>query len=276
MHLSFKRLGSLALLVAFGATSMLPAMAAQPDQPQTKPAPPTSARPKPPGKPQPKPPGKPQPKPPPRPQPKPPGVRPPPKPPIVQPKPPPRPQPKPPVIKPPPRPPIVKPKPPQRPPNRPIWRPGNRPPIWTGPPNNARPPGGGWRPNYGWVPGYRPAWWGPTWRNRRPWLNNNRPWYNGTTVVAGLFGVSLFLNLVNQTIASNSDYVLVPNTDDVYLIVGSVYGFSGTYVSFNFVSYGEEYVEEGDCREFTINGSVPSSANLRAVFNAACIVAYGN
>ena len=70
--------------------------------------------------------------------------------------------------------------------------------------------------------------------------------------------------------------MLVPNTDDVYLIVGSVYGDSGSYVSFNFVSYGQEYVEEGDCRSFTIEGAVPSSSNLRAVLNAACIVAYGN
>jgi hypothetical protein len=267
MRSSYERCASVLLALAFTGTSLLPA-AAQPDQsdkkpPVTKPAPPAH-------------------KPPPRPQPRPPVIKPPPqpRPPVI--KPPPRPQPKPPVVvKPPPRPqpkpPIVRPpapKPPGRP--GPIWRPGTRPPVWMGPPNHLRPPGGGWRPNYGWIPGYRPPWWGPAWRSHRPWLGNIRPWYSGTSVVVGLFGVSLFLNLVNQSIASNSEYVLVPGTDDVYLIVGSVYGNSGTWVSFNFVSYGQEYVEEGDCQSFTIDGSVPSSPNLRAVLNAACIVAYGN
>jgi hypothetical protein len=241
----------------------------QPDHrpPVTKPAPGHPQRPPHPPKPV-KPVPRPPVKPPPKPMPRPPV------------KPPPKPLPRPPVKPPlyPPRPPVKPPPRPKPPPNRPgpIWRPGTRPPVWMGPPNYQRPPGGGWRPNYGWIPGYRPAWWGPTWRNRRPWLGQNRPWYNGTSVVVGLFGVSIFLNLVNQAIASNNDYVLVPGTDDVYLIVGSVYGNSGTWVSFNFVSYGQEYVEEGDCQSFEIDGAVPSSPNLRAVLNAACIVAYGN
>ena len=283
MHFAFTRAACAALALTFGLASFTPAAAQtmQPVQrPVTKPAPPPNG-----GGPKP-PPGQrpPDVRPPvqrPTPGGRPPGPRPTARPPA--PKPPPgRPTPRPPAPKPPPRPTPrptqrpPRPKPPPKPPSGGYWRPGSRPPTWMGPPNYYRPPNNVWRPNYGWVPGYRPGWWGPRWRYNRPWLVHYQPWYTGPTVGGGLFGVSLFVNLVNQSIANNSEYVLVPDTDDVYLILGSVYGDSGSWVSFNFVVYGQEYVEEGDCRSFTIDGRVPSSPNMRAVLNAACIVAYGN
>ena len=126
------------------------------------------------------------------------------------------------------------------------------------------------------MPGYRPAWYGPQWRVRRPWLNGYTPWYTGSTIVVGLFLPGVFISLVNGAVADDSDYILVPGTYDVYLIYPSVFGYNRWWVSFNYVAGGYEYTESGNCRTFRINGHVPTNPNVRAVFNAACIVAYGN
>jgi hypothetical protein len=157
------------------------------------------------------------------------------------------------------------------------WRPGANARIaWRGPSGRFRAPGGGWRPGYAWVSGFRPEWYGRSWRRDRPWLHGNG-WYSGTSIVGGLFGIAAFLLIVNAAAANDTEYVEVPQAPNTYLIPGSVYGADGYDVSFNYVRYGEEYSEVGNCQSFTLgDGEVPQSRSMANVLNGACSIAYGN
>lgn len=135
---------------------------------------------------------------------------------------------------------------------------------WDRYPGWARPGWGSARPwNYGWYDsGYRSSW---NW-----WGANAAAW--GLT---SLTTAAIINSAVDNAVANQTTYVVVPNTD-YRLLYGTVQPNNDQSVRFAVEAGSGETYFDADCNRGTLNGRNPSSSSEAELLNAACQVAFGS
>jgi hypothetical protein len=125
---------------------------------------------------------------------------------------------------------------------------------------------------------------GSSWSNNRPWNNgwyggsyyNNWGWYPGQAAAWGLAGMATFgtiNSLVNSAQSSQVSYIEVPNSD--YSLYYPSVTATGDVVSFEADNGYDTVRFNANCRNGTLNGGTPRTANEAQLLNAACQVAFG-
>ncbi len=155
--------------------------------------------------------------------------------------------------------------------NRYANRPVNR--NWTNTVNinnvNVRP---GWaRPGWGvarpWTTGWYGGWGSPPWGW---WGARAAVWGIGSLATAAAIN-----NAVNASIAAQTTYIVVPESD-FQLLYGSVQPSGSSTIHFAVSANGSTYQLTADCNAGLLNGVDPASAAEAQLLNAACQVAFGN
>jgi len=131
-----------------------------------------------------------------------------------------------------------------------------------------------------------PGWARPGWGYARPWGTG---WYGGWATPAwgwwganaALWGISslasaaVINSAVDSAVASNTTYIVVPQTT-YQLLYGTVQPSGSQGVSFLVQADGSTFNLTADCNAGTIDGALPSDAAQAELLNAACQVAYGS
>lgn len=131
-----------------------------------------------------------------------------------------------------------------------------------------------------------PGWARPGWGVARPW---GYGWYGVSAVpawgwwgaraatwgLATLTTAAIINNAVDNAIADNSTYIVVPNSS-YQLLYGTVAPTSDSGISFDVTANGSTYQLSADCRAGTLNGQQPNTAAEAELLNAACQVAFGS
>lgn len=135
---------------------------------------------------------------------------------------------------------------------------------WDNYPGWARPGWGYARPwNYGWYGGWATPSWG--W-----WGASAAAWGVTTLATAAIINAA-----VDDAVNSHTTTIVVPNTD-YRLLYGSVEPLNEQSVSFSVESGDREVALNADCRQGTLDGRNPSTAQEAELLNAACQVAFGD
>ncbi|MBM5824768.1 MAG: hypothetical protein FJ054_05270 [Cyanobacteria bacterium M_surface_10_m2_119] len=135
---------------------------------------------------------------------------------------------------------------------------------WDNYPGWARPGWGYARPwNYGWYGGWASPSWG--W-----WGASAAAWGVTTLATAAIINAA-----VDDAVNSHTTTIVVPNTD-YRLLYGSVEPLNEQSVSFSVESGDREVAMNADCRQGTLDGRNPSTAQEAELLNAACQVAFGD
>lgn len=135
---------------------------------------------------------------------------------------------------------------------------------WDKYPGWARPGWGYARPwNYGWYGGWATPSWG--W-----WGASAAAWGVTTLATAAIINAA-----VDDAVSSHTTTIVVPNTD-YRLLYGSVEPLGEQSVSFSVESGDREVAMNADCRQGTLDGRNPSTAQEAELLNAACQVAFGD
>jgi hypothetical protein len=82
-------------------------------------------------------------------------------------------------------------------------------------------------------------------------------------------------NAVNASIAAQTTYIVVPESD-FQLLYGSVQPSGSSTIHFAVSANGSTYQLTADCNAGLLNGVDPASAAEAQLLNAACQVAFGN
>lgn len=131
-----------------------------------------------------------------------------------------------------------------------------------------------------------PGWARPGWGVARPW---GYGWYDVSAVpawgwwgaraatwgLATLTTAAVINNAVDNAIADNTSYIVVPNSS-YQLLYGTVAPTSDSSVNFDVSANGTTYQLSADCRGGTLNGQQPNTAAEAELLNAACQVAFGS
>ena len=132
----------------------------------------------------------------------------------------------------------------------------------------------------------RPGWARPGWGVARPW---NTGWYGGwgsppwgwwgaraaVWGIGSLATAAAINNAVNASIAAQTTYIVVPESD-FQLLYGSVQPSGNSTINFAVSANGSTYQLTADCNAGLLNGVDPASAAEAQLLNAACQVAFGN
>ena len=132
----------------------------------------------------------------------------------------------------------------------------------------------------------RPGWARPGWGVARPW---NTGWYGGwgsppwgwwgaraaVWGIGSLATAAAINNAVNASIAAQTTYIVVPESD-YQLLYGSVQPSGSATIHFAVSANGSTYQLTADCNAGLLNGADPASAAEAQLLNAACQVAFGN
>ena len=132
----------------------------------------------------------------------------------------------------------------------------------------------------------RPGWARPGWGVARPW---NTGWYGGwgsppwgwwgaraaVWGIGSLATAAAINNAVNASIAAQTTYIVVPESD-FQLLYGSVQPSGSSTINFAVSANGSTYQLTADCNAGLLNGADPASAAEAQLLNAACQVAFGN
>ena len=132
----------------------------------------------------------------------------------------------------------------------------------------------------------RPGWARPGWGVARPW---NTGWYGGwgsppwgwwgaraaVWGIGSLATAAAINNAVNASIAAQTTYIVVPESD-FQLLYGSVQPSGSSTINFAVSANGSTYQLSADCNAGLLNGADPASAAEAQLLNAACQVAFGN
>ncbi len=131
-----------------------------------------------------------------------------------------------------------------------------------------------------------PGWARPGWGVARPW---NTGWYGGwgsppwgwwgaraaVWGIGSLATAAAINNAVNASIAAQTTYIVVPESD-YQLLYGSVQPSGSSTINFAVSANGSTYQLTADCNAGLLNGADPASAAEAQLLNAACQVAFGN
>ena len=132
----------------------------------------------------------------------------------------------------------------------------------------------------------RPGWARPGWGVARPWTTG---WYGGwgsppwgwwgaraaVWGIGSLATAAAINNAVNASIAAQTTYIVVPESD-FQLLYGSVQPSGSSTINFAVSANGSTYQLTADCNAGLLNGADPASAAEAQLLNAACQVAFGN
>lgn len=132
----------------------------------------------------------------------------------------------------------------------------------------------------------RPGWARPGWGVARPWTTG---WYGGwgsppwgwwgaraaVWGIGSLATAAAINNAVNASIAAQTTYIVVPESD-YQLLYGSVQPSGSSTINFAVSANGSTYQLTADCNAGLLNGVDPASAAEAQLLNAACQVAFGN
>jgi hypothetical protein len=132
----------------------------------------------------------------------------------------------------------------------------------------------------------RPGWARPGWGVARPWTTGwygcwgSPPWgwWGARAAVWGIGSLATAAainNAVNASIAAQTTYIVVPESD-FQLLYGSVQPSGNSTINFAVSANGSTYQLTADCNAGLLNGVDPASAAEAQLLNAACQVAFGN
>lgn len=131
--------------------------------------------------------------------------------------------------------------------------------------------GNGWYSNSGWY-NNRP--WGYGWYGGSSW--NNWGWYPGQAAAWGLAGLATFgviNSLVNSAQSNQVSYIAVPSSS--YSLYYPSVTASGDVVTFEADNGSSTMRYSANCKQGSLNGGTPRSADEAQLLNAACQVAFG-